>query len=134
MGMKLINMNNIYCEDCGELTPNPHQGRCLSCNLKRVKGTPLPENACCTHCEEKRRAVLNWTDLGRDRVVLCHNCRLLGMKVKPRPQSLAEFQSRLQREVWTEQQRLDYVFGIPRASTTEIDQLVTDLESLAKVL
>ncbi len=132
--MDLLNLESIHCADCGELTPDPHQGRCFACNLKRVRGEPLPENARCTQCGEMRRRVLGWFDFGRDRVLLCHNCNHLGLGLKPRPQSFVELSHRLQREVWSEEQRLAYYTGLPRSAVPEIEDLVADLALLSKVL
>jgi hypothetical protein len=130
--METANETKIsYCVDCGSLVHSPHRNRCFSCNLKRVRGEPLPEQASCGQCGEQRRGVLKWVVLEQERIVLCHNCHHLALKLRPRPESLAEIRLRLQRLNWNQEQRLAYLLGRAPQEPGVLDELSLELEALA---
>ena len=71
---------------------------CRACYLRAWRGTELPEGAGCATCPEKRRMVLRWTQVGLERVITCQNCGFIADRARPRPASLDDLKTRLERE------------------------------------
>ena len=82
---------------------------CRACYLRAWRGTELPAVAKCVSCDEQRRVVLRWTQLGDERVVTCQNCGFLADKTRPRVTSRAELMRRMERERRRLERRLNYV-------------------------
>jgi hypothetical protein len=82
---------------------------CRACYLRAWRGTELPTDAKCVACDEQRRVVLRWTQLGRERVITCQNCGFLADKTRPRVGDTNELLGRLERERRRLDRRRNYV-------------------------
>jgi hypothetical protein len=82
---------------------------CRACYLRAWRGTELPAEAKCVACDEQRRVVLRWTQLGDARLVTCQNCGFLADKARPRVVDLSDLLKRLDRERRRLDRRRNYV-------------------------
>lgn len=83
---------------------------CRACYLRHWRGTALPDSAACVICHERRRIVLRWTRVGGARAVTCQNCGFIADKARPRPRSLDELRTLLERERRaTRERRRNYI-------------------------
>ncbi len=131
--MENLDQYTTYCVDCGTTLYSARRERCLPCHMKqnREPEQQLPAEATCCHCGEKRRGLLRWGLLGQTSVVICHNCRQLAIKLKPRPESLEEMKARLQRDVWSDEDRAAQMSGLRTAQEAQVEDLASELDALA---
>ena len=85
------------------------RGMCRACYLRAWRGTALPESARCLACDEQRRVVLRWTQVGDERVVTCQNCGFLVDKARPRVTGSDDLLRRMARERRRLDRRRNYV-------------------------
>ncbi len=99
------------CQSCKQLPRGCalRRGMCRACYLRAWRGTELPTDAKCCSCDEQRRVVLRWTQLGDGRVVTCQNCGFLADKTRPRVKNQRELVERLERERRRLERRRNYV-------------------------
>lgn len=126
--------NRSQCLDCGITLFSRRRQRCLACELKQLRALELPLGAECSHCNEQRSQVLRWVLMGEKRVVLCHNCYQLAMKLRPTPMSMDEVRSRLQRDIWSEEQRVSFLGGQLSCGELTVEQMADELDALADEL
>lgn len=74
------------------------RGLCRACYLRAWRGTELPPGATCAVCPERRRVVLRWTRLQREKIVTCQNCGFIADRARPRLEDLDALKARLERE------------------------------------
>lgn len=134
--MEQISQSKNQCVDCGAPLYSSKRDRCLPCQVKtnREPDQELPGDASCCHCGEKRGELLRWGVLGRTNVVICHNCRQLAIKLKPKPESIEEMEARLRRDVWSEEDRAAQMSGLRTAQQAQVEDLATELDALADEL
>ena len=134
--MENLSQAKNLCVDCGATLYSSNKDRCLPCNMKliREQDQDLPLDASCCHCGEKRSGLLRWGVMGTNNVVICHNCRQLAIKLKPRPESVEEMEARLRRDVWSEEDRAAQMSGLRTAQQAEVEDLALELDTLADEL
>ena len=134
--MENLSQAKSLCVDCGTTLYSSKRDRCLPCNMKliREQDQELPLDASCCHCSEKRRGLLRWGAMGQTNVVICHNCRQLAIKLKPRPESVEEMEARLQRDVWSEEDRAAQMSGLRTSQQAQVEDLALDLDAFADEL
>lgn len=133
--MEQTNISQNTCVDCGAVLHSTRRDRCLPCQMKisRQRGMALPDEASCCHCGEQRSALLRWGLLGQTQVVICHNCRQLAMRLKPAPESVREMEARLQRDVWSREDRVAFLHGTGERNP-HVEELAQELDALAEEL
>src|SRR5688572_28762526 len=85
------------------------RGMCRACYQRAWRGTALPDAARCLACDEQRRVVLRWTQVGDERVVTCQNCGFLADKARPRVTGVADLVRRMARDRRRLDRRRNYV-------------------------
>lgn len=102
------------CERCKQVPRGCalRRGMCRACYLRAWRGTELPADARCCACDEQRRVVLRWTQLGDERLVTCQNCGFLADKTRPRVTTREELVARLERERRRNDRRRNYIVDV----------------------
>lgn len=100
-----------HCASCRQLPRGCalRRGLCRACYLRAWRGTELPAEAACVACDERRRVILCWTQLGEERVVTCQNCGFLADKARPRVTSSSDLRRWMERERRRLERRRNYV-------------------------
>jgi hypothetical protein len=96
---------SLTCAECGRAAARLRKDRCDACYMRLYRNGELPGGAACRTCGERRRPVLTQAQVGEEKVVLCGNCALVLGRVRPRVDSVAKLEARVQRERRREERR-----------------------------
>ncbi len=66
---KTFGKQAVTCSKCPRITDCPRKGMCFACYQRELRGSGLPDNACCIACGIRDPLVLRVTPFG----VLCAN-------------------------------------------------------------
>jgi hypothetical protein len=88
----------LNCEVCNANVHELRRGRCWGCYARWVDARPVPLNARCITCPEKRRRVLKTVELFGGWKPMCFNCAGQLLHLDPMPTTIAEMKDVISRE------------------------------------